>query len=123
MPSNDDPKALPTHPTQAPAMDKSAVIAGRAGPAAPAEQAEPGALLARGDEAELQTRLLHLAFAAVPETLGLTALAVPPFAYLLWPLFAGRAKEVWTLALLASVVLQVAVLWAWRRRWFRPKQH
>jgi two-component system, sensor histidine kinase and response regulator len=77
------------------------------------ERATP---LAPGDEADLQTRLLHLAFAAVPETLGLTALAVPPFAFLLWPLFEGRAKEVWALALLACIVMQAAVLWAWRQR-------
>jgi two-component system, sensor histidine kinase and response regulator len=75
-----------------------------------------GRVLAPSDEADLQTRLLHLAFAAMPETLGLTVLAVPPFAVLLWPLFGGRAKEFWALALLASIVMQAAVLWAWRQR-------
>jgi two-component system, sensor histidine kinase and response regulator len=68
------------------------------------------------DKADLQTRLLHLAFAALPETALLTLLAVPPFAFLLWPLLAGFAKEVWALALLVNLVVQVVLLWTWRQR-------
>ncbi len=75
-----------------------------------------GVALAEADKGDLQTRLLHLAFAALPETALLSALAVPPFAFLLWPLFVGRAKEIWLLALVLSIVSQAAVLWAWRQR-------
>jgi two-component system, sensor histidine kinase and response regulator len=80
------------------------------------DAATAGTEAAADKKADLQTRLLHLAFVAMPETALLSALAVPPFAYLLWPLFAGRAKEVWALALALSIVSQAAVLWAWRQR-------
>jgi two-component system, sensor histidine kinase and response regulator len=72
---------------------------------------------AAGDEREVQTRLLHVACAAMPETTVLTALAVPPFAALLWPLFADApAMTLWSAAMGLNVLLQFAMIWAWRRR-------
>jgi signal transduction histidine kinase/HPt (histidine-containing phosphotransfer) domain-containing protein/ActR/RegA family two-component response regulator len=68
-------------------------------------------------EREVQTRLLHVAYAGLRETTLLTALTVPPFAWLLWSLFEdSRSMRVWLLVMVLSVLAQWAVIWAWRRR-------
>jgi signal transduction histidine kinase/CheY-like chemotaxis protein/HPt (histidine-containing phosphotransfer) domain-containing protein len=68
-------------------------------------------------EREVQTRLLHVAYAGLHETTLLTALAVPPFAWLLWSLFDDRrALLMWVVAMALNVLGQVAFVWAWHRR-------
>ncbi len=68
-------------------------------------------------EREVQTRLLHLAYAGLHETTLLTALAVPPFAWLLWSLFDDqRAMLTWSVVMALNVLGQVAFIWAWHRR-------
>jgi signal transduction histidine kinase/CheY-like chemotaxis protein len=68
-------------------------------------------------EREVQTRLLHVAYAGLHETTLLTALAVPPFAWLLWSLFDNpQAMFVWAVAMALNILGQVVFIWAWHRR-------
>jgi two-component system, sensor histidine kinase and response regulator len=66
---------------------------------------------------DVDTRLLHVAYAGLHETTLLTALAVLPFAWLLWPLFDAHDTMVtWAVAMLFNVLGQVALIWSWHRR-------
>jgi signal transduction histidine kinase len=81
------------------------------------DAAQTAASNAAANEREVQTRLLHVAYTAMPETTLLTALVVPPFAFLLWPLFAEtRGMLAWAVAMAVSLASQAALIWAWRRR-------
>jgi two-component system, sensor histidine kinase and response regulator len=81
------------------------------------DAAQTAASNAAANEREVQTRLLHVAYTAMPETTLLTALVVPPFAFLLWPLFAEtRGMLVWAVAMAVNLTSQAALIWVWRRR-------